>query len=96
MAKLVIIAQVDDPARWTEKFKARKPFFREHGGQFGLSSPLGYGTGRDHEVVVIEEVSDAQKAYDSAFSEENKKAMAEDGVKVDTAKAFIVDQELAF
>lgn len=97
MAQLVITAQVDDAERWAERFRSRASFFREMGANaYGLKSPISYGIGKDNYVTVIEEVSDGKKALEAALSEENKKAMEEDKVKVDTAKFFLVDRELAF
>ncbi|WP_428027758.1 hypothetical protein [Altererythrobacter sp.] len=96
MTKLVVIAEVDDQARWEQGFKSHKDLFRELRDQSGIHSPVFFGKSSGDRVVVIEDVDDGATALEAFNSERNRKAMAEDGVRVDTAQAFLVDQEMAF
>ena len=96
MAKIITIAQVEDRTKWEASFASRSGFFREMGKDIGLQSPVFYGTSNDDQIIVIEEVSDPQKALDALHSTQTAEAMKQDGVRIDLVQNFVADRQLAF
>ena len=94
MAKVIITAQVDDVDKWEKGFRTHGALFK---GQ-GVASPVLIGISDDNEVALYEEIDDldtAREAFTSP-SPEMVEAMAQDGVRRDTMKMFVLDRDFAF
>jgi hypothetical protein len=96
MAKIVTIAEVEDRAKWEASFASRSGFFSEMGKSIGLQSPVFFGSNDDNRVVVIEDVTDPQKALDALRDPETAEAMKRDGVRIDSVQNFIADRQVEF
>jgi hypothetical protein len=92
MTKVVITAQVDDLDKWEKGFRTHGELFK---GQ-GVTSPVLTGTSEDNEVAVYEEVDDISVIQANLESPETIEAMANDGVRRDTVKLFVLDKDFAF
>lgn len=92
MAKVIVTAQVDDLDKWERGFRTHGEMFR---GQ-GVASPVLIGTSGDNEVAVFEEVDDVDSLMANLTSPETIEAMANDGVRRDTVKLFILDRDFSF
>jgi hypothetical protein len=92
MAKVIITAQVDNLDKWEKGFRTHGALFK---GQ-GVASPVLIGTSADNEVALYEEVDDIRVVQDNLQSPETIKAMAQDGVRRDTVKLFVLDKDFSF
>ena len=92
MAKLLVTAEVNDPAQWEKGFRTHGELFKS----FGVKSPTLFGKNENNEVAVLQDVDDPGAAVEALNSPENIQAMGADGVKRDTVKAFILDKEFSF
>jgi hypothetical protein len=92
MAKLLVTAEVKDPAQWEKSFRTHGDLFKS----FGVKSPTLFGANDNNEVAVLQEIDDPGAAMDAMNSPENTQAMEADGVKRDTVRAFILDKEFSF
>jgi hypothetical protein len=88
MAKVVITAEVEDLTKWEEGFRNHSDLFRSQ----TVTKPINIGTNEGNEVALIFEPEDLgtfMELLDSAGPE----AMANDGVKRETVKIFVLDKE---
>jgi len=88
MAKVVITAKVEDLTKWEEGFRSHGDLFRSQ----TVTKPVNISTTDGNEVALIFEPEDLgtfMKLLDSAGPE----AMANDGVKRETVKIFVMDKE---
>ena len=92
MARVVITAQVENLEKWEESFRSHGDLFRSQ----PASSPYLFGAAADNEVAVCAEVRDVDAYLQSLQSEETAKAMANDGVKRDTVRVFVLDKTFSF
>ena len=92
MAKLLVTAQVKDPAQWEKSFRTHGEMFKSS----GVKSPALIGTNENNEVAVLQEVDDPGTAIEDLNTPEYIKAMEADGVKRDTVKIFVLDKEFSY
>ena len=89
MTRLILTAQVEDSARWEPAFRTHAELFRSQ-----TVTSLHFGTTTDNEVAIYAEVDDVDKYFEILESQATADAMANDGVKRETVKTYILDQQL--
>jgi hypothetical protein len=94
MTKVVITAQVENVEKWEQAFRSHGELFRSQ--LRTAASPYIYGTRGDNEVAVCAEVADIDAYMKTMESPETVEAMAQDGVKRETVKLFVLDREFSF
>lgn len=92
MTRVVIVAQVENIQEWEKQFRTHGDLFRSQ----PAASPYLIGTFGDNEVAVGAEVGDVDAYMESLQSQETADAMANDGVKRDTVRVFVLDREFSF
>jgi hypothetical protein len=92
MTRVVIVAQVENAQKWEKQFRTHGDLFRRQPG----ASPYLIGTLGDNEVAVSAEVDDVEAYLETLQSQETADAMANDGVKRDTVRVFVLDREFSF
>ena len=89
MPRVVVTAQVEELVKWEEGFRTHGDLFRSQ----TVSGPIGIATNEDNEIAVCFDASDLDKFLQGMDSPETAEAMAVDGVKRETVKVFVLDQE---
>ncbi len=89
MPKVVVTAQVEDPAKWEEGFRTHGDLFRSQ----TVTKPINFATIEGNEVAVCVEPDDLKTFMDILDSPATAEAMEFDGVKRDTVKVFVLDKE---
>ena len=90
MKKVLIIADVENSAKWEAGFRTHVDHFRS----MSVNKPVQFTLGENNEVAVCFEPENLDKFLESMDTPENAEAMAYDGVKRETVKVFILDKEL--
>ena len=91
MARVVVIAQVEDSARWETGFRTHGELLRS------MSSTVSHFTSTDkNEVAIYSEPSDLAEYLKVLESPATAAAMAHDGVKRETVKVFVLDREFRY
>ena len=92
MARVVVIAQVEDSARWETGFRTHGELLRQH-----VKPTVSHFTSTDkNEVAIYSEPSDLAKYLKGLESPATAAAMAHDGVKRETVKVFVLDREFGY
>jgi len=89
MAKIVVVAQVKDLAKWEEGFRTHGDLFRSQ----SITKPITFGTTEGNAVAVCFEPDDMAASIQALASPATKEAMLFDGILLDTVKVFVLDQE---
>ena len=89
MPKVIVTAQVEDPAKWEEGFRTHSELFR----RMTVKRPINFSTIEGNEVAVCSEPDDLKTFMDIMDSPAVAEAMESDGVKRDTVKVFVLDKE---
>jgi heme-degrading monooxygenase HmoA len=95
MAHVIMIGEVEDAAKWEERFRSHRGLFAELYGAMGVRA-IHFTTTDDGRFALHSEPLDAQAWLDTLDSDEIKAAMAEDGVKRETVQVHILDKTLSF
>lgn len=93
MAKVVLTAQVKNVDAWEKAFRTHGELFRSQGQP---TSPIQYSKGPGNEVAVCSDVTDVAAYRNMVASPETVAAMEQDGVKRETVKVFVLDNEFRF
>ncbi len=88
MPKVVVTAQVEDPAKWEEGFRTHGDLFRSQ----TTTKPINFATIEGNEVAVLLEPDDLKTFMDIMDSPAVAEAMEFDGVKRETVKVFVLDK----
>jgi hypothetical protein len=89
MSRIIVIAEVEDIARWEKGFRSHGDLFRSMG-----ISRMEYTTSNGNLIAVSAETSNLD-AYMKVFqSSATTEAMAVDGIKRETVKSFVLDKDL--
>ena len=90
MAKVIITADVEDSAKWEEGFRSHVDLFRS----MTVSKPIQMSTNENNEIALCIEPDDLEKYLEILDSEATTEAMANDGVKRETVRVYVLDKEL--
>jgi len=82
MPKVIVTAQVEDSANWENGF-------RSHAGLFN-----NYPATDDNEVAILWDVANLDRYLELMDSPGTAEAMAQDGVKRETVKVYVLDKEI--
>lgn len=88
MHRVVVVAEVEDTARWEEGFRTHGDLFRNQ-----TVSSCQYSMMGDHEVAVCFEVEDLDTYMQVLESAATEEAMAIDGLRRETVKIFVMDRQ---
>ena len=91
MARVLVVAQCADLAKWEQGFRTHGDLFRS----MGATKPVTYGTTGENTVAVCMEVSDLAHYRSILSSPATAQAMAVDGILRESVKSFVLDKELA-
>jgi hypothetical protein len=89
MAKVMVIAQCEDPKKWETEFKTHGELFKAY-----TSPTVNYGLAGDW-VCVYFEPTDLDACMKMVNSPDTQTAMAQDGIKGETVKIFVLDKNIA-
>ncbi len=92
MPKVVITAQVEDLVKWEKGFRTHGNLFRSQ----TVTRPIDFATIAGNEVAVCAEPDDLAAFMRIMDSPAVAEAMANDGVKRETVKMFVLDKQLKF
>ena len=89
MPRVIVTAEVEDLAKWEKGFRTHGDLFRKMG-----ISRMEYAMNSGNQIAVCGETTDLD-AYMKVFqSPATAEAMAFDGIKRETVKAFVLDKDL--
>lgn len=88
MAKVVITAEVEDLVQWEKGFRTHGDLFRSQ----TVTKPISISTNENNEVALIFEPEDLG-TFMKLLESDGPAAMANDGVKRETVKMFVLDKE---
>jgi hypothetical protein len=91
MPKILLTAQVQDAAKWENSFRTHGELLKSMS-----STAIHYTVTKGNEVGMCAEVKDAAKYFEVLESKATLEAMAQDGVKRETVKTFVLDKEFKF
>jgi hypothetical protein len=89
MAKMIMVAQVEDLVRWEEGFRSHADLFRS----YSITKPIAYGGMEDNYVAVCYEPDDMATLLKGIGYSMTVEAMKADGLKVETVKMFVLNKE---
>lgn len=89
MPRVIVIAEVEDAAKWEEGFRTHADLLRKQ-----TCTAAHYTVTDDNRVVCCFEPTDLDKYLEVFGSPETAEAMSYDGVKRETALVFTLDKEL--
>jgi hypothetical protein len=87
MSKVLVVAQVEDPVKWEERFRTHGDLFRSQ----TVTKPINFGI-EDNQVAVCIEPDDLAVCMKGLNSPATAEAMAFDGVRRETVKIFVLDK----
>jgi hypothetical protein len=88
MHRVVIVAEVEDTAKWEEGFRTHGDLFKSQ-----TVATCRYATTGDHEVTVCFEVDDLETYFRILESAATEEAMAFDGIRRETVKISVLDKQ---
>ncbi len=89
MPRVVVMAQVEDSADWEKSFRTHGKLFTEYS-----ATAVSFATTDDNEVAICFDVEDLQTYLEQMASPETEAAMAQDGVKRETVKVFVLNRAI--
>ena len=90
MPKVVITAQVEDLVKWEKGFRTHGNLFKSQ----TVTKPIDFATTAGNQVAVCAEPDDLATFMKIMDSPAVAEAMANDGVKRETVKMFVLDKEM--
>jgi hypothetical protein len=91
MPRVIITAQVEDAAKWETEFRTHGELLRS------MSSTVTHiSTNESNEIALYAEPSDLDQYFSVLESPATAAAMAQDGVKRETVKVYVLDKEFAY
>jgi hypothetical protein len=94
MPRVVMTAMVEDASVWEEKYRSHADLFREIWP--GPVPDVHFATTEGNEVALCMDVDDLDGYFAMLERPEIAEAMAEDGVRRDTVKVFVLDKTASF
>ncbi|HUI80924.1 MAG TPA: hypothetical protein VLY24_23530 [Bryobacteraceae bacterium] len=89
MAKVIVIAQVQDPVKWEAGFRTHGDLFRS----MKVRDAMHYAI-NGNEITVFCDVESLETFQKVMESQATADAMAVDGVKRETVKTVVIDKEM--
>ena len=89
MPKVVVAAQVEDSAKWEAGFLTHADLFHD----LTVTAPVDYAINEGNEVAVYCEPANVDAFMKGMEGPATAEAMAQDGVKRETVKVFVLDKE---
>jgi hypothetical protein len=89
MAKVLIMAHVENSVKWEAGFRSHADLFRTMS-----ITTQEFTTTPNNEVAICSDTSDLPKYMEVLKSQATTDAMSSDGVKRDTVKIFVLDKEV--
>ena len=89
MPKVIVTAQVQDPAKWEAGFRTHGELFRK----YTLHSPVNFSIA-GNEVTICMEPENLTSFKQAMESPATVEAMTFDGVKRETVKTIVLDKEM--
>ncbi len=90
MPKVVVTAQIEDPARWEEGFRTHGDLLRRQ----TIDNPIGFSIIEGNQVACCFKPEGLDTYLEILNSPETAAAMEYDGVRRETVKVFVLDKEL--
>ena len=90
MARIVLTAEVEDAQKWEAAFRTHADIFRSQ----TIDSPMRYTVNDQNQVAIYAEVKKVDKVMKTLNSAVTHDAMANDGVKRETVRVFVLDKKL--
>lgn len=87
MTKIIVTAQVEDPVKWEEGFRAHADLFKSQ-----TVAKVEFATIDGNEIAVYFEPEDFDKFMEIFESAATGEAMEADGVKRETVKVYVLDK----
>jgi hypothetical protein len=91
MPRVIITAQVEDSAKWEAAFRTHGDLLRSM-----TSTVTHITTNEDNQIALYAEPSDLGKYMEVLDSPATAEAMAQDGVKPETVKVYVLDKEFRY
>ena len=88
MSKAIITAQVENSASWENGFRSHAGLFNDY-----TATAIHFSATDDNEVAILWEVANLDRFLELLDAPETAEAMAQDGVKRDTVKVYVLDKE---
>ena len=89
MPKVIVTAQVEDSANWENGFRSHAGLFNNY-----TATAINFSATNDNEVAILWDVANLDKYLELMDSPETAEAMAQDGVKRETVRVYVLDKEL--
>jgi hypothetical protein len=90
MAKIVLTAEVQDAEKWEQGFRTHSDLFRRQ----TIASPMSFTVTGDNQIAIYAQADDLDAYMEILESPATAEAMADDGVKRETVKVYVLDKEL--
>lgn len=88
MSKAIITAQVENSANWENGFRSHAGLFNDY-----TATAINFTATDANEVAILWEVANVDRFLELLDAPETAQAMAQDGVKRDTVKVYVLDKE---
>ena len=89
MAKVVVVAQIEDPVKWEAGFRTHGDLFRSQ----TVTKPINFGLVGGNHVAACFEPDDLAAFMKGMDSPATAEAMAFDGIRRETVKTFVLDKK---
>jgi hypothetical protein len=91
MARIVVTAEVEDSAAWEASYRTRGELLASMG-----TNASHFSTDENNEIAIYSDVEDVGKYKEVMESQATADAMAQDGVKRETVKMYVLDKEFSY
>jgi hypothetical protein len=88
VSKAIITAQVENSANWENGFRSHAGLFNDY-----TATAINFTATDANEVAILWEVANVDRFLELLDAPETAQAMAQDGVKRDTVKVYVLDKE---
>lgn len=90
MPKVVVTAQVEDSVKWEAGFRTHADLFRN---VLAVTAPVYFAMNDGNGIAVYSETDNLETFMKGMESPATAEAMAQDGVKRETVKVYVLDNE---
>ena len=88
MPKVIVTAQVENSANWENGFRSHAGLFNDY-----TATAIDFTATDDNEVAILWDVTNLDRYLELMDSPETAEAMAQDGVKRETVRIYVLDKE---